>query len=83
MDTYWFVQYGITIQQYEFIKGSFFHLMEPDLNEEIYGLPEYLSAIASAPLHESATLFRRKFYINGNHVGFIMYMTDVAQNQDM
>ncbi|MCL7658873.1 phage portal protein, partial [Klebsiella pneumoniae] len=42
----------------------------------------YLSAIPSALLNESATLFRRKYYINGSHAGFIMYMTDAAQNQE-
>ena len=82
LDTYWFVQYGMTTEPYEFTKGSIFHLMEPDLNQEIYGLPEYLSAIPSALLNESATLFRRKYYINGSHAGFIMYMTDAAQNQE-
>lgn len=82
LDTYWFVQYGMTTQPYEFTKGSIFHLMEPDLNQEIYGLPEYLSAIPSALLNESATLFRRKYYINDSHAGFIMYMTDAAQNQE-
>lgn len=56
--------------------------MEPDLNQEIYGLPEYLSANPSALLNESATLFRRKYYINGNHAGFIMYMTYAAQNEE-
>lgn len=55
---------------------------EPDINQEIYGLPGYLSAIPSALLNESATLFRRKYYINGSHAGFIMYMTDAAQNQE-
>lgn len=82
LDTYWFVQYGMSTQPYEFTKGSIFHLMEPDLSQEIYGLPEYLSAIPSALLNESATLFRRKYYINGSHAGFIMYMTDAAQNQE-
>ncbi len=80
--TYWFVQYGMTTQPYQFTKGSIFHLMEPDINQEIYGLPGYLSAIPSALLNESATLFRRKYYINGSHAGFIMYMTDAAQNQE-
>lgn len=56
--------------------------MEPDINQEIYGLPGYLSAIPSTLLNESATLFRRKYYINGSHAGFIMYMTDAAQNQE-
>jgi len=82
LDTYWFVQYGLTTEPYQFTKGSIFHLMEPDLNQEIYGLPEYLSAIPSTLLNESATLFRRKYYLNGSHAGFIMYMTDAAQSQE-
>ncbi|EKS6459770.1 phage portal protein [Enterobacter hormaechei] len=82
LDTYWFVQFGFTTQPYEFTPGSIFHLLEPDINQEIYGLPGYLSAIPSALLNESATLFRRKYYINGSHAGFIMYMTDAAQNQE-
>lgn len=56
--------------------------MQPDLDQEIYSLPEYLPAIPPALLNESATLFRRKYYINGSHAGFIMYMTDAAQNQE-
>ena len=56
--------------------------MGSDLNQEIYGLPEYLSAIPSALLNESATLFRRKYYINDSHAGFIIYMTYTAQNQE-
>jgi len=82
LDTCWFVQYGMNTQPYELTKGSVFHLMEPDLNQEVYGLPEYLSAIPSTLLNESATLFRRKYYLNGSHAGFIMYMTDAAQNQE-
>ncbi len=27
-------------------------------------------------------MLRRKYYINGRHAGFIMYMTDTAQNQE-
>ncbi|SUF92803.1 probable capsid portal protein [Salmonella enterica] len=80
LNTYWFVQYGLTTQPYEFTQGNIFHLLEPDINQEIYGLPGYLSAIPSTLLNESATLFRRKYYINGSHAGFIMYMTDAAQN---
>jgi PBSX family phage portal protein len=56
--------------------------MEPDLNQEVYGLPEYLSAISSALPNKFATLFRRKYYINGSHVGFIMYMNDASKNQE-
>ncbi len=72
----------MTTQSYVFISSSIFHLIDPDLNQKIYGLPEYLSAIPSALLNESATLFRRKYYINGRHAGFIMYMTYAAQNKE-
>lgn len=82
LDAYWFVQYGMTTQPYEFMPGSIFHLLEPDINPEIYGLPGYLSAIPSILRNESATLFRRRYYLNGSNAGFIMYMTDATQNQE-
>lgn len=81
LNTYWFVQYGLGVDPYQFDTDSVFHLLEPDINQEIYGLPEYLSALNSAWLNESATLFRRKYYQNGSHAGFIMYMSDAAASQ--
>ena len=75
---YWWV--ASFIQPHTFEPGSIFHLMEPDINQEIYGVPEYLSALNSAWLNESATLYRRKYYQNGAHAGYIMYVTDPAQS---
>lgn len=69
------------LEEHEF-QQPLFHLVEPDLNQELYGVPEYLSALNSAWLNESATLFRRKYYLNGSHAGFILYMTDAAQKQE-
>ena len=46
-------------QEHEFAKGSIYHLLEPDINQDIYGLPQYLSALHSAWLNESASLVRR------------------------
>lgn len=78
LDSYWWVpSYG-----QEQLLGEVIHLMEHDINQEVYGLPEYLAALNSAWLNESATLFRRKYYLNGSHAGFILYMTDAAQSQD-
>ncbi len=51
-------------------------LREADTDQEIYGLPEWLAVVQSALLNESATLFRRRYYTNGSHAGFILYMTD-------
>ncbi|AMC34694.1 hypothetical protein VN23_08780 [Janthinobacterium sp. B9-8] len=31
-------------------------------------------------LNELATLFRRRYFANGSHAGFILYMTDAAQS---
>lgn len=30
LDTYWFVQYGMTTQPYQFTKGCIFHLMDAE-----------------------------------------------------
>lgn len=64
----------------EFEKGSVFQLSQPDINQEIYGVPEYLSVLQSAWLGESATLYRRKYYAKG-HSGYILYMTDAAHEE--
>jgi PBSX family phage portal protein len=69
-------------QEHEFEAGSIFQLRELDLHQEIYGLPEWICALQSALLNQSATLFRRKYYENGSHAGFILYMTDAAQNEE-
>lgn len=68
--------------EHEFRPGSICHLLAPDVDQELYGLPEYLSALQAALLNESATLFRRRYYLNGSHAGFILYMTDAAQAQE-
>jgi len=77
-DSYWYVP--TFSNPHQFMPGSVFHLLEPDINQELYGMPEYLSALNSAWLNESATLFRRKYYQNGAHAGYIMYVTDAAQS---
>ncbi|MDP5146017.1 phage portal protein [Shewanella sp. ULN5] len=44
--------------------------------QQVYGCPDYLGGLQAALLNEDATLFRRKYYLNGAHMGFIMYATD-------
>lgn len=60
--------------------GSIFQLRDADVDQEIYGTPEWLSAVQSALLNESATLFRRRYYNNGSHAGFILYLSDSNVN---
>jgi PBSX family phage portal protein len=60
----------------EFGAGEILHLKEPDIKQDIYGVPEYLGGIQSVLLGEDATLFRRKYYINGAHMGYILVTND-------
>lgn len=57
--------------------------MQPEITHQIYGLPEYLAALKSAWLNKAATLFRRKYYLNGSHAGFVMYAKDALQDSRM
>lgn len=79
LDTFYFVQSWK--EAHPFAKGSVFQLRQPDVHQEIYGLPEYLSALQSAWLNEAGTLFRRKYYANGSHAGYILYLTDALTDE--
>jgi PBSX family phage portal protein len=57
--------------QTEFKKGEVLHIKNYDVSQTIYGIPSYLGAIQSMLLNEDATLFRRRYYLNGAHVGYI------------
>lgn len=78
--TYWFV--SDSKAPHQFAKGSVFHLIEPDINQGLKGLPEYPNALNSAWLNESATLLRGRYYQNEAHAGYILYMTDAEQQRN-
>lgn len=81
-DSFWFVTPGKFIKDaHEFRAGSVHHLMEPDPLQEIYGLPEYLSALQAGLLNEAATIFRRRYYLNGSHAGFILYVSEEGMTE--
>lgn len=66
-----------------FPAGTVFQLFEPDLSQEIYGRPEYTSALQSGLLNFDATIFRRKYYLNGSHAGYILYVnSEHFSNED-
>ncbi|RTP98375.1 phage portal protein [Enterobacter sp. WCHEn045836] len=44
--------------------------------QQVYGLPDYIGGIHSALLNSEATIFRRRYYHNGAHMGFILYTND-------
>jgi PBSX family phage portal protein len=63
-------------EDHEFAAGSICQLVEPDLAQEIYGVPEWYAALQSGLLNEAATLFRRRYYKNGSHAGYILYISE-------
>lgn len=60
----------------EFLNDEIIHLLEYDLIQDIYGVPEFLGGIQSVLLTEDMTLFRRKYILNGQHMGYIMVTND-------
>lgn len=65
-----------------FKKNEIIHLKEYDPSQGIYGVPQYYGGIQSALLNEDATLFRRKYFKNGAHMGFIFSMADPNLSAD-
>jgi PBSX family phage portal protein len=59
-----------------FKPGEVLHIKEPDIKQSIFGIPQYFGGIQSVLLSEDSTLFRRKFYINGAHMGYILVTND-------
>ena len=77
-------RYGLLLpsgQFHEFEPGEVLHLKNYDVSQTIYGLPGYLGAIQSMLLNEDATLFRRRYYKNGAHVGYIFYSASAQLEQ--
>lgn len=51
-------------------------LAQYDPEQQVYGIPDYIGGLQSSLLNKDATLFRRRYYKNGAHMGFIFYSTD-------
>ena len=77
-----FVQLQENADPIKFKPNEIHQLSIYDPAQPHYGRPQYIGAIQSILLNESATLFRRRYYINGNHAGFIMYSNDPHLSTD-
>lgn len=78
LEQFWDVQPGKDPVPY--VPGSVCHIANPEINQEIYGLPEYLAVMMSVYLNSDATLFRRNYFINGSHAGKLIYVSDALAN---
>lgn len=58
-------------------------LKQYDPQQQVYGLPDYISGIHSALLNSEATIFRRRYYHNGAHTGGIIYTNDPNMSDEV
>lgn len=65
-----------------FRANEIIYIKNYDVNQSIYGIPDYLGAIQSLLLNENATLFRRRYYINNAHMGYVFWMNDPNMDDD-
>ncbi|WP_231906553.1 phage portal protein [Pseudomonas sp. StFLB209] len=63
-------------KELEFDEDEIVHIMDYDVEQNIYGIPDYLGGLQALLLNEAATLFRRRYYSNGAHAGYIFYTND-------
>ena len=66
----------------EFEADEVVHVFNYDVEQDIYGVPEYLGGIQALLLNEAATLFRRRYYNNGAHAGYIFYTNDPNMSEE-
>ncbi len=66
----------------EFHQDEVEHVLNYDVEQNIYGVPEYLGGLQALLLNEAATLFRRRYYSNGAHAGYIFYTNDPNLSED-
>ncbi|QQN24834.1 phage portal protein [Pseudomonas cannabina pv. alisalensis] len=71
-----FVQLEQNGRETEFEAHEIEHILNYDVEQNIYGVPEYLGGLQALLLNEAATLFRRRYYSNGAHAGYIFYTND-------
>lgn len=60
----------------DFDQDEVIHIKDYDVEQNIYGIPDYLGGLQALLLNEAATLFRRRYYSNGAHAGYIFYTND-------
>lgn len=71
---------GASVFDYQAQEIIFIKLYDPI--QSVYGVPDYIGGIQSAMLNSEATIFRRRYYSNGAHMGFILYTTDPDMTEE-
>lgn len=67
----------------EYPTNDIIQVRMPDPQQQAYGLPDYLGGVNSAMLNSESTMFRRRYYNNGAHMGYIFYTNDPNMTDEM
>ena len=59
------------------------HGLEYDTAQSIYGVPGWIGAFHDVLLNSEATRFRRRYYLNGSHMGYILYTTASSLDKEV
>ncbi|WP_205619472.1 phage portal protein [Ferrimonas senticii] len=70
----------ITVKRYRADDVAFLGQYDP--LQQLYGVPDYIGGLQSAMLNSDATMFKRRYYKNGAHMGYILYTSDPKLSED-
>ena len=68
-----YCQLGKNDRIIRFKKGEIVHVKNYDEIQDIYGIPDWIHCLQAALLNQDSKLFRRKYYLNGCHMGYILF----------
>ncbi|MDP2548887.1 phage portal protein [Oceanobacter sp. 4_MG-2023] len=72
-----------TLDRIDFERGEVFMGMQYDSGQDVYGVPDWIGGLHDVFLNSEGTLFRRRYYKNGSHMGYILYTTDSNLDKDL
>lgn len=67
---------------HDFYNEDIVHIKEYDVLQNIYGRPYYIGLLQALLLNEAATIFKRRYYLNGAHAGYVFYVADPDMTEE-
>jgi PBSX family phage portal protein len=67
----------------DFEANEVLHAFHYDTGQTIYGVPDWIGAMQDVLLNSEATRFRRRYYLNGSHMGYILYTSDPSMDKEV
>jgi len=67
----------------EFEAGEVMHAFHYDTGQSVYGVPDWIGGLQDIFLNSEATLFRRRYFLNGSHMGYILYTNAPTMDKEV